>query len=547
MLLPMQPAAQGTCFQLGNLTGLEPSIHKLRTSLSSSHGIMAKRCREHVPVRSDPTRGGASALCLCIMPTHPGACPHSARGRFANRTLQFTVGQPGQCDCDAGSSAAARQQAWLRDVEHRDVPEVAAYFTALYESSTNIDVSAADIAFFWADIPLLGHAFYIWWACVHCNFGTDSIWAPLQDAVLDPCNGYGPPVPFPGFFVQRQATAAIMLTGVPDGVWVEIMRIARIDDKPDGADASTRGQLWMYLAVGSGIWWNTGRSLRQLAADNRYIGAGHASCASARAAGYDSIQLTEFYPSMTLELIDCRGAHLANANETWEQACPPEHMELRAGIPEPRHAPAIESADASSRICHCNPRTSHVDCMPTPPPPPPPPSPPAPLLPTPSPSAPPPKSPFVPPLPAPTGPQPPLSGDLHVVSAVALTAALALLACAAAWLLAKRATPSRPASSPSSRSCSRGPGRQTASSARTAVQKFVRLGDDSIACDGIIADAEVSGILPSPPMPIPRARPDIGLDVDGTSDDDEASGRRKSCPSRSAAARRQYVLELDLD
>ena len=311
----------------------------------------------------------------------PTSCPHTARGRLASHDLQFSLGMPGQCDCAFGSSAPTQQQAWLQDVQSR--PAVLGDYLALvYESPglRSAHVDASKVGFFWADAPMLGHNFRVWWACVHCQFGSEVLWAPLQDAVLDPCSGYGPPLPFPGFFVQRPFVVDILLTGISDHTWVEVMRIARKDEKTDAADASNRGQVWLWLAVGSGIWWNVGKSHRLLAADDRYLGSGHPSCAEVRAMGYDSIQLTEFYPAMTLELIDCRGALLEDAADPWEQACPPHHVKLRAGIPpEPRYSPALEGVGASSRRCVCNPATSHIDCLPGSPAPPSTP-PPAPLI-----------------------------------------------------------------------------------------------------------------------------------------------------------------------
>ena len=280
----------------------------------------------------------------------PTSCPHTARGRLASHDLQFSLGMPGQCDCAFGSSAPTQQQAWLQDVQSR--PAVLGDYLALvYESPglRSAHVDASKVGFFWADAPMLGHNFRVWWACVHCQFGSEVLWAPLQDAVLDPCSGYGPPLPFPGFFVQRPFVVDILLTGISDHTWVEVMRIARKDEKTDAADASNRGQVWLWLAVGSGIWWNVGKSHRLLAADDRYLGSGHPSCAEVRAMGYDSIQLTEFYPAMTLELIDCRGALLEDAADPWEQACPPHHVKLRAGIPpEPRYSPALEGVGAVS-------------------------------------------------------------------------------------------------------------------------------------------------------------------------------------------------------
>ena len=53
--------------------------------------------------------------------------------------------------------------------------------------------------------------------------------------------------------------------------------------------------------------------------------------------GYDSVQLTQFDNGYSLELIDCRGAALPTSGDLWWGACPPQHTELRSGLPEPRY------------------------------------------------------------------------------------------------------------------------------------------------------------------------------------------------------------------
>ena len=299
-------------------------------------------------------------------------CPHTALGRFVappDGGVHFTTAYAGQCDCYAPLQHVAQHRAWLRYVDHSSALQFGEYLSRVYElpSLASDQIDASRLHFFWSTAPRFGQTLVVWWACLHCNFEDDVIWAPFQDAQLDPCTA-PEPAPFPGFFVHRPYAVSIQLTGVSDDHWVEVMRIARISEKPDAVDQSSRGQVWFWLAVGSGIWWNVGKSKRLLASDDRDL-AHHVTCAELRQQGYDSIQRTEFYPAMALELIDCRGALLEAANETWERACPPLHVELRAGIPpEPRHAPALRGVRApSSRPCVCNVETSHVDCLPAPP------------------------------------------------------------------------------------------------------------------------------------------------------------------------------------
>ena len=350
--------------------------------------------------------------------------------------LVFTEAHPGQCNCPAATQVIGHQRDWLTRLDALDgstwsAHEVGMYLAAVYEepSLTVEQVDVTQISFFWSSVPVFEHdaTIPVWWACLHCNFETNVVWAPYQDAVLDPCTT---PVaqPFPGFFVQRQMTVDQQLVGILDHHWVEVMRIARIDDKPDEADLSTRGQVWFWLATGSGIWWNVGHSMR-------YLGNGGSSvairrtCADARRMGYDSLQISDWWPGMALELVDCRGALLADAGETWQRACPPDHVQLLAGIaPAPRFAPGLRRVANWSRLsrpCTCRPGTPSLECLPTDPPPP---SPSAPLL-----------EPFLPP---PTGPPPALaqaqmplprmggSEQMAIVASLLVAAfAIALLAC----------------------------------------------------------------------------------------------------------------------
>ena len=191
---------------------------------------------------------------------------------------------------------------------------------------------------------------------------------------------------------------------MPSHTWVEVMRISRIADqdrKWAQADLSTIGQVWFFLSPG-GIWWNTGRSLvinttvstettlwdrvrATLRGGRRTISPLSATactspaqvnmwwarrnaefrlatCTRARAAGYDSMQLTSSFCGFSFELVDCRGAERFDAEQTWTSACPPTHIQLMSGLPTPRVAPALELASGPAYACLCAGRHSFLNC-----------------------------------------------------------------------------------------------------------------------------------------------------------------------------------------
>ena len=165
---------------------------------------------------------------------------------------------------------------------------------------------------------------------------------------------------FPGFFVHRFDASALLppyVSGVPDNTWVEVLRVARIETH-FGNSSCTAGQVWFWLAMGSGIWWNTGRSLR----------GENPGCGEARRRGFDSIQLLRSFNGYSYELVDCRGAEAPGASRRWESACPPPHVELRAGAPpRPYFAPALAEglpAEAARRssACLCDQSRYHLNC-----------------------------------------------------------------------------------------------------------------------------------------------------------------------------------------
>jgi len=207
---------------------------------------------------------------------------------------------------------------------------------------------------------------------------------------------------FPGFFVHRSVgpppmrpqgdpfPMAITETGVPDHTWVEVMRIGRVDDKDpiaEAADRSTIGQVWFWFAPGSGIWWNTGRTLvvsdsivspdldgalspracTTLEMENSWWQTRdqafvNVTCADAVRRGYDSMQLTSSFCGFSWELIDCRGHTRYDAQQTWSAACPPPHVRLMRGLPLPRLAPALEGTSGPASGCLCATNHDFVNC-----------------------------------------------------------------------------------------------------------------------------------------------------------------------------------------
>ena len=114
--------------------------------------------------------------------------------------------------------------------------------------------------------------------------------------------------------------------GLGDGAWVEVIRIARRDDKWREGDHCFESQIWFWVAPGSGIWYNLGKTL---VLPPKYTKAGRQfmSCRQAMSAGYDSIQIPMYPGTYAYELVACSGANLTTPYEelvSWWAACPPK-------------------------------------------------------------------------------------------------------------------------------------------------------------------------------------------------------------------------------
>ena len=207
-----------------------------------------------------------------------------------------------------------------RNASDRD--ELSTYVGTVYPNAA-LDVSttvinASRMEFFWNTVP--GRtSFRVLWSCASCSTkgyrAPSALWTPSEEATSNPflfergylrhCNVTEHPscasplvrnhvlqtvevndreaVHIPGFMIQKlpqrpfhfpgffraaavpggKNSTQLVSATIPDGTWCEVMRVARWNiDSNRYPTESTRGQVWFWLAVGSGIWWNVGRSLR---------------------------------------------------------------------------------------------------------------------------------------------------------------------------------------------------------------------------------------------------------------------------------------------
>ena len=312
----------------------------------------------------------------------------------------------------------ASQASWW--IQHGAVAEgLNRYLANVYcQHSAGTCISAgalrvSSLRFFWDFVPQR-RTVNITWACASCArqglLRDGALYAPHDEAALNPqmvnwsaletcvshssrssrscrreaaLEAYRPSaLHFPGFFVFR----SMLNRGAPDGSYAEVMRVARLDDKrPGSAEASTIGQVWYWLAPGSGIWITVGRSLRQQSAPDASPPSAPATCSWARAHGFVTIQRLNVFGGFASELVDCRGtpsvvrvdrnsAHNATNRdshlESWEEACPPRPVSgeqvLWAGLPPAtrRHAPWLSThvAGGTLRACVCASHRQYLNC-----------------------------------------------------------------------------------------------------------------------------------------------------------------------------------------
>jgi hypothetical protein len=326
------------------------------------------------------------------------------------------------------------QRRWLDRARSADVDWLVPYFRAVYGfdhedvGSTlllrNV-VNVSQVSFFWNTVPRRS-SFQALWSCVQCTrqgFRAEgALWAPSEEASANPVHrparkhcldmmlhrphlmqansscgklpgpghalhaqhamlyransywaaDYGGsskqlPVHFPGVFVHRRAHAAAL-----NHSWVEVVRVAR-DDIGDRHPAGrcTRGQLWFWVAPGSGIWLNVGRTQVMLSQHKLDRSGG---CATARQRNVDTIQIADAFGGYSHEIVDCRATGLPGADDVWESACPPPHVHMRMGIPGPlsslhggvllESSPLLSPRGASqaSCECRCDPSLDYLNC-----------------------------------------------------------------------------------------------------------------------------------------------------------------------------------------
>ena len=308
---------------------------------------------------------------------------------------------PGAKSCHTPSSLNCAWGTWLTGYTAHD-PAYSAlrnYTAGIYDGVVEVEVDK--LAFFWNIV-----AFYeqpsvrrplnaVLGACNDCagHFRKGALWFPFPDAAARPtearCNAvYGFPtrprplpalIPlqrggtfFPGFFRHVTYPSAL-----PDGAWVEVMRITRKDDKVAEGDRCLEGQIWFWHAPGSGIWYNIGRSK---VLDASFVGAARRflTCRTAQRVGYDSIQIPAGDGAYAFEIVDCRGPQPTGRRAlrfggarhrpegrllvSWTRACPPPHVELRRGTPAPRVAAALGAAPNVSATCNCDARFAYLNC-----------------------------------------------------------------------------------------------------------------------------------------------------------------------------------------
>ena len=307
------------------------------------------------------------------------------------------------------------QVGWLDEFESSPLSaDALGYYKAIYGNEFN--ASAFDptlLNYYWSHVPGRS-SFTVTWICADCIFDEVEgpwLWAPnpvsafnpsvvenYPGAAFCPDQGIVPwtqarttclkevaeqdyevySIHFPGLFVRRYGTSLldsypVLREGIPDHTWTEVMRVSVIDDQQ-----SVEGMVWYFNAQGTGVWLNTGKSLRIVGDDDqaRHIwNIEPASCLQnaeflvckmceiVMDAGYETVQLTQFANGYSLEIIDCRGAILPSGRNLWWDACPPAHTYLLRGIPpQPRFAPALVEQRSHSTHCVCDRSKDYINC-----------------------------------------------------------------------------------------------------------------------------------------------------------------------------------------
>lgn len=145
----------------------------------------------------------------------------------------------------------------------------------------------------------------------------------------------------PGFWLVQQNLSFQQLP--KDNVWIEVAHVGRLEDHTLPEDIASVGQMWYWMAPGSGIWLNVGKTKLL---DTAGVDA-QGGCPQAIKEGYDTVINRPLTPPPPdgymnyggmVEVMDCRGAkggQEANFLKMWEGPCPPPGAgALRTGLPE---------------------------------------------------------------------------------------------------------------------------------------------------------------------------------------------------------------------
>ena len=158
------------------------------------------------------------------------------------------------------------------------------YWKAVYGvplGNATIDVSM--INFFWDSVPARDNI-AVHFSCYSCplrkQWPLGMLWAPQEETSLSPflCRAGHPcddteligrfnpeSLRFPGFWVQRynhQKPDSHFVQGIPDNMYAEVLRIARIDDGIVPSDTSNEGQV-QYTKLNPTSQWFTSSKLNR--------------------------------------------------------------------------------------------------------------------------------------------------------------------------------------------------------------------------------------------------------------------------------------------
>jgi hypothetical protein len=273
----------------------------------ASHVRNTSRPRRSRPARRPATAPAPVPRWFCPRPG--SAVPASASDRFDSPSWNCKDRPP------CGFPPERSDAGWLARVLSTDA-FADTYLPSIYGGAANarlIPWMPRPPQFFWNSAPMrqeISVPFACHWAR-ECRVREPTAWVPLQEASFNPsrlsCDELArcraaprectelaraaftaSPLSFPGFFFfVPPPEGGTEHDEIADNSWVEVMRVARLDNRIPLRDKGSEGQMWYWLAKGSGIWINVGRPLRSRSAGERSPG-----CAFALEEGFDSVLLS---------------------------------------------------------------------------------------------------------------------------------------------------------------------------------------------------------------------------------------------------------------